>query len=342
MSRLDPSAIALHEQAIVFDCTCPLLEDTRFVDTWISGGCTAAAPTVASTHDPPEALAKVGRWHRLLREDRRLLHITRSDQFAEAKRLGKLGIVLHFQNTLPLGRDPDNVWAYAALGVRIIQLTYNVKNFVGDGCDERTDAGLSEFGARVIRAMNQTGIVVDLSHTGFRTTMDAMELTQATPIFSHSNVKKLHPSPRNLADEQIKRLAELGGVIGVNGFPAFVSSKPRPTLDDLIDHVAYIAELVGVAHVGLGIDFFSGMHGVCPPEQAEAQYRRRVADGIWKPAAYPPPPYYYPEGLDSPAGYPNLTARLLERGFSAEEVMQILGGNFVRVFAGVWDGVAGA
>lgn len=336
MTGVASPAQSLHREAVVFDATCPLLNDPDYIDAWIQGGCTAAAPTVASNDDAPAALAKVGRWLRRIDEDPRLLHVTRVEHFAQAKAEGRLGIVFHFQNSVPLGRDVDNVWAYAALGVRVIQLTYNTRNFVGDGCDDRTDAGLSDFGVRVIRAMNRAGIVVDLSHTGVRTTLEAMEVTEATPVFSHSNARGVHPSPRNLTDEQIRRVAELGGVIGLNAFPAFISTKPQPTLDDLVDHAAYIADLVGAEHIGLGLDFYSGMAGVADPARAQAEYEALVAAGTWKPAVYPPPPYHYPQGLESPAGLPAVTERLLARGFSPAEVRGILGGNFLRVFEAVW------
>lgn len=336
MSEMGAEARTVHSEAIIFDATCPLGNDERYLHHWVEGGCTALAPTVASNDDPGEAFAKVGRWLQRFDSNPQLLHLTRVTDFDRAKQEGRLGILLHFQNSLPLGRDVANVYAFAAAGVRMIQLTYNVKNYVGDGCDERTDAGLSDFGVKVIRAMNRAGIVVDLSHTGLRTTLDAMEVTEAPPVFSHSNVKRLCDSPRNLTDEQIKRVAALGGVIGANGFPAFVSKKERPTLDEFIDHMAYIADLVGTDHIGLGIDYYAGMATVAKPGEAETAYAQLIEAGTWKAGAYPPPPWHYPAGIELPSGLPRLTERLLARGFTAEDVRKILGGNFIRVFGTAW------
>lgn len=329
-------AKSLHEQAIIFDATAPLANDPQYLHHWVEGGVTVVAPTVASNEETGEALARVGRWHKLFANDARLLHVKQADDFQRAKESGRLGILLHFQNSLPLGRDVANVYAFAAAGVRMIQMTYNTKNFIGDGCDERTDSGLSDFGVKVIRAMNQAGIVVDLSHTGLRTTLDAMEVAEAPPVFSHSNTKKLCDSPRNLTDEQIKKIAALGGVIGANGYPAFVSKDKQPTLDQLIDHMAYIADLVGTDHIGLGIDYYSGQASIAKPGVAEAIYAGLIADGTWKPSAYPPPPWHYPTGIELPSGLPRITERLLARGFSPEDVRKILGGNFVRVFRAAW------
>jgi len=326
----------LHRDAIVFDATCPLFSLPAYRGWWREGGATAVAAEVAAEESPGEALLALGRWHRTIGEDPDLCLVTGVDQFAECKAQGRLGVVFHFQNSLPIGRDADSVWAYAAMGVRMIQLAYNVRNLVGDGCDERTDAGLSDFGVRVVRALNDAGIVVDLTHTGARTSLDALELSSAPPVFSHSNAKALAPSARNLTDEQIRKLADRGGVIGMNGFPPFVGADPQPTLDRFIDHIAYIADLVGVEHVGLGLDYYPFTDGVAPLAEAERAYDELIASGRWKRDTYPPPPHRWPEGLERPSGLPRLTRRLLERGFSAAEVEGILGGNFLRVFRAAW------
>jgi membrane dipeptidase len=159
--------------------------------------------------------------------------------------------------------------------------------------------------------------------------MDAAEAATAPCIASHSNAAAVHPSRRNLADDLIKAIAASGGVIGINGFPAFVADTTTPTLDQYIDHMAYIAELVGPAHVGIGLDYT----GRNPPL---AEYEQLVADGHWSREGYPPPPWHYPSGLEDASGLPNLTQRLLQRGFSAEDVRGILGENWLRVFDAVW------
>lgn len=336
MNQQAHDAASLHREAIIFDATCPLANDPQHLYRWKNGGVTALAPTVASNHDPGSAMVNVGKWLQRFDSDPSLLHIKRVEDFHQAKAEGRLGILLHFQNSLPIGRNVENVWAFAAAGVRMIQLAYNVKNFVGDGCDERTDAGLSDFGVKVIQAMNRAGIVVDLSHTGVRSTLDAMEISEAPPVISHANVRTLCDSPRNLTDEQIKRLAERGGVIGANGFPAFVARKEQPSLDDLIDHMAYIAHLVGTDHIGLGLDYYAGTAGIAKPGEAEAAYDQLIAAGTWKPSAYPPPPWHYPAGLECPSGLPRLTERLFQRGFTPADIHKVLGGNFMRVFRAAW------
>ena len=196
---------------------------------------------------------------------------------------------------------------------------------------ERTDAGLSDFGIRLIKAMNRAGIAVDLSHTGIKTTLDAMDVSEKPVVFSHSLARAVRDSPRNLTDEQIRRVAEMSGVIGINGFPPFVADTTRPTLDDLLKHVDYMADLVGIDHIGIGIDF----EYIDESMQATSlkHYNYFVKTGQWNPADYPPPPYYYPRGLDDPRSFPNLTKALLERGYNNEETKKVLGGNFMRVYS---------
>ena len=326
----------VHEEAIIFDGTCPLLthspEHTAY---YVEGGVTVVAPSLAANHDCGEAIKRIAQWLGIIKErEDELLHVTEVEDFRRAKAQGKLGILFHFQNTLPLEQSIELLDVYKALGVRVIQLTYNVKNFVGDGCLERTDAGLSDFGIRLIKAMNRAGIAVDLSHTGIKTTLDAMDVSEKPVVFSHSLARAVRDSPRNLTDEQIRRVAEMSGVIGINGFPPFVADTTRPTLDDLLKHVDYMADLVGIDHIGIGIDF----EYIDESMQATSlkHYNYFVKTGQWNPADYPPPPYYYPRGLDDPRSFPNLTKALLERGYNNEETKKVLGGNFMRVYSQIW------
>lgn len=331
------NARLVHEQSIVIDLVCPLANVEPHLDEWIRGGVTAIGPTVASDDGIESAMTKLGVWHaRLRRLGDRLHHVTSVADVRRAKKDGKLGIIFHFQNTQPFERDPDLVELYYRLGLRVAQLTYNTRNWVGDGCEEPANSGLSDFGRRIVREMNRVGMVVDLSHTGDRTTMDAMEVSSAPCIFSHANAYAVHDSGRNIRDDQIKAVAASGGVIGLNGFPAFVSKRRWPTLDDLLRHADYIADTVGVDHLSVGIDYYQGQWPYVDDAQAKAMYAVRVREGRWNPKNYPPPPYKYPKGIEVPSKLPALTEGLLARGFSTEDVGKVLGGNLLRVFGKVW------
>ena len=328
-----PGFEQVHREAIVIDATCPLANRMEFLEDWVRGGATAITPSVEASNGVEGAMRSIAGWHKRIEAHRdRFSQVMCAADIEAAKSQGRLGIIFHFQNTDPVDDDLDLLPVYARLGVRMVQLTYNRKNRVGDGCEERTDAGLSRFGVRLIQEMNRLRLLVDLSHTGYRTTMEAMEISNAPPVFSHANCRAVCDSVRNLRDDQIRAVAARGGTIGIVGFPAFVAPVPRPTLDHLIAHIDHIAGLVGTDAIALGLDYFDGMAGVMPTEEAAALYERLLATGVWTPEGYPPPPWHYPEGLERPSGLPQLTAALLDRGYGAEDVHKILGGNFLRVF----------
>ena len=327
----------VHQSAIVYDAVCPLAQRENTLDDWIKGGATVVAPTIGGSGGCSETMRSIGIWNqRLRRRADELLLVTKAEDMERAKREGKLGIIFHFQGTLPVEKDLGLVEIYYRLGVRIMQLTYNVKDFVGDGCEETGNGGLSDFGKKLIQEMNRVGMVVDLSHTGHRTTMEAMEVSEAPCVFSHSNCYATFRSNRNIQDDQIKTVAASGGVIGVTAFPPVVSRDPQSTMGQLMTHFDYLANLVGIDHIGFGSDYFQGQDPYATPEQAQESYQASVNSGRWKPETYPPPPYIYPQGIETPDKLANLTLALLEHEYSPEEVTKILGGNFMRVYKQVW------
>ncbi|TDC53271.1 membrane dipeptidase [Jiangella ureilytica] len=321
--------MTLHSDAIVIDGTCPALWWREQYPSWIAGGATACVVSVAAWESCRDTVGLLGDTYRFLRERDDLVLATTADDIRAAKRDGKLAVVLHFQGTQPVEYDAGLVEVYWRLGVRVVQLTYNVRSPVGDGCEEPNDAGLSRFGRQVVGELNRLGMIVDVSHTGLRTSLDAVEASTAPVIASHSNCAAVHHSRRNLTDDLIRALAAGGGVIGANGYGAFVVSSAKPTLDDYIDHIAYLADLVGTEHVGIGLDYTT-------PNPPLDVYEQLIRDGVWSRESYPPPPWHYPAELEDASGLPRLTERLFERGFGADDVRGILGENWLRVFGQVW------
>ena len=220
----------LHDGAIVIDATCPLARMKDYIGWWREGGATAIAPTVTGmAGNATVGFGQIGGWLRYVRErDDTILVLTAGD-VARAKAEGKLGLILHCQGTALIEDDLDLVEAYHAAGLRIVQLTYNRKNLVGDGAGERTDSGLSHFGVKLVERLNTLNMIVDCAHTGHRTSMDAVEHSSAPVIISHANARAVHDSARNISDELIKAVAETGGVIGTVGFPPLLVWEGQPS-----------------------------------------------------------------------------------------------------------------
>ncbi|TDE13995.1 dipeptidase [Jiangella asiatica] len=322
----------LHDTAVVVDGTCPGYYWMQNVDAWRAGGVTCCVVTVVAFEDVRQAATAIAGLFRFLRERRdQLVLATTVDDIRAAKAAGELAVVLQFQGTSALGYEVDLVEYYWRLGVRVVQLTYNQRGPVGDGCEEPGDAGLSAFGRKVVAELNRLGMLVDVSHTGERTSLDAVEVSTAPVVASHSNPAALHPSARNISDELIEALAASGGLVGINGFSAFLGDADGdgPGLDRFVDHLVYVADLVGIEHVALGLDYTIRD----APRELYDQY---VRDGMWSADTYPPPPWSFPSGLDTAAEFPKLTERLLERGFGEADVRAVLGENWLRVFGTVW------
>ena len=251
---------------------------------------------------------------------------------------GIVGVILGFQDSLPIEGRVELIGVFQKLGIRVIQLTYQRRNLVGDGCGEPVDSGLSAFGRDVVAELNHVGVVIDLSHTGPRTSLDAIEVSADPCCFTHAGVAALNDHPRNKSDEAIRALAGGGGVMGIlsiSGYLRAGGGTEGTGIDDVIDHVAYVADLVGVDHVGLGLDIVEGM--------TESEFDHELMDSLF--VEFPELlgsggdtwANYRPAGLRSMADCRVITERLLHRGFTDEEVAKVLGHNFVRVFQQVWS-----
>ncbi len=330
-----------HEKAVVIDATCPLVATEKYLDNYHQGGVTAVAATVgfgmAELGSIQYTVKNLGEWFdRFRRHGDNLVHVTTVDDIYRAKKENKLGVIFHFQSSLPYEDDINTVEIYYRIGIRMCQLCYNAADRVGCGCAVEPDTGLTEFGRKAIAEMNRLGMVVDCAHTGYRTSMDAIECSTKPVIISHGNAQAVHNSRRNLPDDLIKAIADNGGVVGLNGYPAFVANKARPTLDDYIDHIKYTADLAGIDHVCIGLDYYQFQAGVMDDATAKASYDYLIQTGAWTSDVYPPPPWYYPESIEMPEKFANLTAGLLRRGFSEGDTEKILGLNLIRVFRGIW------
>lgn len=246
------------------------------------------------------------------------------EEMEAAKATGKLAVNFNFQGSMPLLGNLDMVELYYSLGVGQMLLAYNDKNLVGDGCHERTDCGLSKFGLNLVAKMNQVGMIVDLTHTGERTTLEASEASTEPVIYSHSNPLALNEHGRNISDAQIKACAATGGVIGVNGVGAYMSKAgDNVSADIIIKQIDYIAELVGAEHVGFGLDYVDNI-----------DYLNEIISE--HPTKFPADQGYHDVKFAGPDAIPHIVEGLLAKNYSDEQVKGILGENFLRVCRQVW------
>jgi membrane dipeptidase len=256
------------------------------------------------------------------RHDERYRLIETINDIEAAKARGQLGIVFDLEGGIPVEPHPGMVELYYRLGVRWMLIAYNKNNKLGGGCQD-DDIGLTDYGRRTIDAMEQVGMVLCCSHTGYRTAREAMDYANNPVIFSHSNVRSLCDHPRNVPDDLIRRCAETGGVINLNGFGLFLGGNDVTT-GNLLRHVNHIADLVGPEHVGLGLDY------VFDQKELDAYVLSR-------PDIFPPDKGYI-AGMTmiEPERIPAIAEALLEQGFTDEQVVGVLGGNNLRVARQVW------
>jgi membrane dipeptidase len=314
----------------------PLSQSQR--DHIAKSGLTALNVTVSA--DQFEAtVANIALWtSEAARYPRLLSVVRRHDDIARAKKDGTLGLIFGFQNTEMLERDLSRLETFRQLGVLIIQLTYNIRNLIGDGCLEPGDAGISEFGRAAIARMNALGIAIDLSHCGTRTTATGIAASTRPPLITHSGCREIYRHPRSKEDRELKAMAGKGGVLGIYLMP-FLGGAPGPgkasTGDAVIRHIEHALKVCGEDHVGIGSDM-----SVSPIEESPEYLKaeRAFAEGRARGGIQAPDedrPLFIPD-LNQPRRLELIAERLAARGHASSVIEKVIGGNFHRVFKEIW------
>ena len=277
-------------------------------------------------------LKNLEEWQKRIAENPNLLILaTRADDFINAKKENKAAIMLGFQNATMVENSIDNVNKLYQAGTRWMQLTYNERNLLGDGCTERTNAGLSDFGIEVVERMNELGMIVDLSHCGAATTNDGIKFSKSGASINHSMCEALYSNhPRAKTDEQIRAMADKGGVMGIIclGYMIGPNLGTETTLETYIDHIEHAVKIGGIDHVGLGSDFaIQGLEASgATRENWYVPRLTRFKDSYN--VQWPP---WIPE-LDTTDRYRHVARMLDKRGFSTGDIEKILGQNWLRYF----------
>jgi membrane dipeptidase len=324
----DSRVAQILKDAEVWDMTLPWLERYWEIDIlrrYQRAGFHFVSATIEDLqHTFEGTMSCIARFKQVMAEHSDWLAFGQSiEDIEQGRREGKLVLGVNLQNTIQLDMDLARVAAFRAAGVRHMLLAYQTRNYVADGCAETSDAGLSNFGRQVVREMDRVGIVLDCSHTGRRSSLEAMELTEHAPIFSHSNAHAVCPHIRNITDEQIRACAARNGVIGVVGVGAFLGDA-EARARTMFRHIDYISSLVGPQHVGLGTDYVKDL----APIWGRVKMQKEVA---WP----DPTGTQLYEGVSfRPEQLGDLVQEMLAHGYSTEVMRGILGGNFKRIYAG--------
>ena len=336
---VDPDVLAFHKEIVIFDglTSSPVtaeqaqrmqqggLTGTNMTVSWIDVGFQPAAQAIAKVRRDIEA------------QNDKVAVATTVQEIVSAKEAGRTGIVIGFQNGKPVEDELILLDALFHMGLRIMQLTYNARNYIGDGCTERRDGGLSNFGVDLIQRMAELGVVVDLSHCSEQTCLDTIETSSVPVIISHANPSALIPNLRNKSDKTLKALAEQGGVVGACAWSPLLARNPqhRPTIEDLLDAIDYLVNLLGIDHVGIGTDIGEGTYvkatwDALYLQNGEHSQVTSMLGDWWQFEAR------FPEEISSVVNLPRITAGLADRGYSEQQIRQLWGLNFLRVFEQVW------
>jgi membrane dipeptidase len=336
-------AIELIRRSLVIDMLAPLKLDfstqayaaalsEQEAENFRHSGITAFHNSIGLDELPTaraDALAFLAAWQGYAGRNADVFSLAgRAADLDHAKAQRKVAVIMGLQSADHFG-EPKDVKAFYELGLRCTQLTYNSQNRIGSGCTDRVDGGVSDFGVEIIKAMNEVGMLVDVSHCGDRTTLDAIEISPKAIAITHSNCRTLNNHPRLKTDEAIRKLAAKGGVIGITGVRNFVRDKEPTTVEHMVDHIDHVVKLVGIEHVGIGSDAdLNGYDDMRPDELKKLKSSFKAI-------------YAYRDKLDTdrfdhPQKIYDLTEALIGRGYSDSNIATILGGNFRRLLAATW------
>lgn len=265
-----------------------------------------------------------------------LLKVYSTADIHAARQSGRVGVIYGFQNAEMLGEDADRVGLFSDLGVRVIQLTYNLRNRLGDGALVEENRGLTEFGREVVAKLNARKVLVDLSHAGEKTTMDAIAASSAPVAITHTGCAALAPHPRNKTDIELRALAGKGGVMGVYFIPYLTPGRQHKAAD-IVAHIEHAVNVCGEDHVGIGTDQsvagIDDMAGYRKRHREDVENRKKL--GVGAPNEDPDILLAVPD-LQGAEQFRMLGDLLKSRGHSEMRIEKILGGNFMRLFENVW------
>ena len=324
---------ALYDRAIVIDTLSMETWDEAGFAAWKRSGYTAIQTSLANRNFAVATRALEEWKKRFEQHPDKLIHAVKAADIERAKKEGKLAVVLGFQNGAIIDDSVANLDRLHDAGTRCIQLTYNSRNLLGDGCTERTNSGLSDFGIACVERMNELGIIVDLSHCGEQTSADGITYSRRPPAFTHTMCRALHFHPRAKSDELLRAISSRGGMTGIASLGYFVSPRADATLEDYLKHIDHAVKVGGIDSVGVCTDY--AIRGIEASATRETWYVPRLRS--FKPSYNVRWPPWIAE-LDKPERFRSVTQALAKRGYRSGDIEKILGRNWLRYFREIFGG----
>jgi membrane dipeptidase len=315
--------------------------DDRSIRDALSSGLTAFNQTLGPVSGDGDHFAaicqEIADWDaRIAQHPQALRRVRTVGDIMDAKSSGQIGVIFGLQNTTAVEADLDRIAQLQRLGVRIIQLTYNVRNAAGDGALVTDDRGLSEFGVQVMERLEEERVLLDLSHSSSRTCLEAIAAAQRPMVISHSGCRAIADHPRNKSDDELRRLADHGGVLGIYFMP-YLRLSGQPLAEDMLSHLEHAIQVCGEDHVGIGTDgaitHFDDLEAYRRDLQADID--RRKAQGIGAPGESADVGLFLPD-LCGPGQFLRLAEMLETRGHCQTRIAKIMGGTFMRVMRECW------
>lgn len=319
----------MHDELIVID-GLQYSNWSREIFTQLrEGGVSAVHATLVYHENARETLSRLGEWNlRFELHGDLIMPVASAADIRRAKQQGKVGVFFGAQNCSPIEDDIALIEVFRQLNLLIMQLTYNNQSLLATGCYEGSDSGITRFGKQAIAEMNRVGMLIDMSHSAERSTLEAIELSSRPIIVSHANPAFFHPAKRNKSETLLRELGRSGGLLGFSLYPFHLHNGSDCTLEQFCDMVARTADLMGIDHIGIGTDLCQNQPQSVLEWMRSGRWSKQVdyGEGSASNADWPKPLAWFGDSRD----FPRITQGLLQRGFTAEDTAKVMGLNWLR------------
>tara|TARA_Y100000590_G_scaffold464650_1_gene634622 strand:+ start:1215 stop:2204 length:990 start_codon:yes stop_codon:yes gene_type:complete len=294
----------------------------------LKGGLTAIHATLVYWENTQESFKKIEDWKKLIQTNNDILcHANNTKDIFKAKEENKLAIIFGFQNSAPIANDIFLIEKFFLEGLRFMQLTYNNQTALAGGCFEKNDSGISRFGNEVIKEMNRLGMVIDLSHAGKKTCLDAIDLSSKPVAISHANPIFFHNSKRNIDDEVLIKLSDKGGFIGLSLYPYHLKDNSDCKLEEFCEMIKKLIDMIGLEHIGIGSDLCINWDDNVVMWMRNGKWTKEIdyGESVSKNTSWPKQPSWFQKGSD----IINIFYGLKKIGINEDDIFKILGMNWI-------------